>query len=140
MKNQTLSNGVVIPAEALATIPGHALVIVDQRGGGAKHLQTALPGEKLNLPLIGRKHLLGHHVRLDDRLRHSFVIRQVHEDGLHGFSLEVTLYFRVLKDDKQLIALRIDDDPLRRIEEEGKLILPAPVRAMSWEALRDTPN
>jgi hypothetical protein len=134
MTNKTLEQRIVRPAEGFATLAGHALVIANEAGGGRKHVQTFMPGEKVKLPWR-RSELGGYHVALDEYLRSSFGSAHLHRDGVHSFTLAFELEFRVLATQPWIIALRSPDDPLGKLEQETKRVLGTQLSALEWKVL-----
>jgi hypothetical protein len=134
MTNKTLEQRVVRPAEGFATLAGHALVIANEAGGGRKHVQTFMPGEKVKLPWL-RSELSGYHVALDEYLRSAFGSAHLHRDGVHSFTLAFELEYRVLSAQPWLIALRSAEDPLAKLEQEVKRVLGTQLSALPWKVL-----
>lgn len=140
MTNKTLENRIVSSSQGFATMPGHALVVLNERDGGRTLQQTLMPGEKFRKPLLLRGTLLPYHVALDDRRSHTFGCRLLHVDGVHAFSLQFELRYCVLRDSPHLVVEHLDADPLGKIEEEIKRVLSPPVRRLGWAAIRAQPD
>jgi hypothetical protein len=134
MTNKTLEERIVRPAEGFATLAGHALVIANEAGGGRKHVQTFMPGEKVKLPWR-RSELSGYHVTMNEYLRSKFGSAHLHRDEVHSFTLAFELEFRVLATQPWIIALRSPDDPLAKVEQEIKRVLGTQLSALEWKAL-----
>jgi hypothetical protein len=140
--NKTLNRGLVTPTQGFATIAYHALVVINERDGGRTVQQTLDPDkpDKFRRPLLLRGTLVSYHVALDERLRHTFGWKVSHGDGVHSFSVQFDLSYRVLRDSPHLLVLRLEDDPLGSIEDEIKRILSAPLRALDWSVIQDHAN
>src|ERR1051325_3856004 len=138
--NKTRSSKIVMNSDGFATIAGHALVVINERDGGKTLQQTVVPGEKFRRPLLARGTLLPYQVVLDDRLRHDFACRLPHIDGVHQFTLNFELRYRVLRESPHLVVMRLDADPLGSIEDEIKRIVGGPLPALDWERIATRPN
>ncbi len=136
MTNKTLESRLVASSQGFATMPGHALVVLNERDGGRTLQQTVMPGGKFRKPLLLRGTLLPYHVSLDDHRNHTFPYRLLHVDGVHSFSLQFDLRYRVLRGSPHLLVEHLDADPLGSIEEEIKRVLSPPVRRLDWAQIQ----
>ncbi|MEM7251942.1 MAG: hypothetical protein AAF493_10995 [Pseudomonadota bacterium] len=137
--NLTLSEEIVVRAEAFVTKPEHDLVIMRERDDGREFFTIVQAGGRFKPRLRDkRRELSGYHVSRGKRRRYSFRRATVHVDGVHTF--DVTFEMRYSVTDAQRVVERLFEDPLSIIREEIADAVSADIRSLEWQFVEATPE
>ncbi|MFL6233698.1 MAG: hypothetical protein ACJ76N_11235 [Thermoanaerobaculia bacterium] len=114
--------------------PDHYLVVFKRDGGGKKLRACVAPGEPFKKPFFeSPESFIAFAVISDQNLRHSFRRPYRTHDLLHSFWLDFVLDYRIAN--PSTLVEKLDQDPLKRLENEVHLLLVQKNKALDWSMI-----
>lgn len=127
----------VVAAQDMGVKPqgGRDLVVFKSVDGGQQFVRIVRAGEAMPkswFPTFSGPHV-SYAVSTNPNLRHKFTASIDHMSPGHAFSMECTFLFGV--QNPRIVVERLEDDPVRRVEDELTLRLTLPARTIPWNEL-----
>jgi hypothetical protein len=116
---------------------GHQLVVFKLVNGGRKFVRIVEDGEVMPWQWLSGLTAanVSYAVSTNRSLRHTFTKDIDHASPGHSFTMECSFLFAV--DNARILVERLDDDPVRRVENELKLRLVQSARIIPWPELSE---